>query len=174
MSITDSKVFRNKVRTNIEKFICNEKISINIEKGIYNFAIRNAKSKNVVRKWENKYFVQIYVDRFKSIYFNLNPNLSTCNKDLFEKIKLKKVKAKKLTYMTHQDMNKPKWEKLIQDKIKRDKNLTNDNLCAATDEFKCYKCKQRKCTYYQLQTRSADEPMTTFITCLNCGNRWKF
>ena len=69
MSITDSKVFRNKVRNNIEKFICNEKISINIEKGIYNFAIRNAKSKNVVRKWENKYFVQIYVDRFKSIYF---------------------------------------------------------------------------------------------------------
>ena len=30
-----------------------------------------------------------------------------------------------------------------------------------------------KCTYYQLQTRSADEPMTTFVTCINCGNRWK-
>ena len=44
---------------------------------------------------------------------------------------------------------------------------------ASTDAFKCGKCKQRKCTYYQLQTRSADEPMTTFVTCLNCGNRWK-
>lgn len=45
---------------------------------------------------------------------------------------------------------------------------------ASTDAFKCGKCKQRKCTYYQLQTRSADEPMTTFVTCVNCGNRWKF
>ena len=44
---------------------------------------------------------------------------------------------------------------------------------ASTDAFKCGKCKQRACTYYQLQTRSADEPMTTFITCVNCGNRWK-
>ena len=45
---------------------------------------------------------------------------------------------------------------------------------ASTDAFKCGKCKQRKCTYYQLQTRSADEPMTTFVTCVECGNRWKF
>ena len=45
---------------------------------------------------------------------------------------------------------------------------------ASTDAFKCGKCGQRKCTYYQLQTRSADEPMTTFVTCVNCDNRWKF
>lgn len=43
-----------------------------------------------------------------------------------------------------------------------------------TDQFQCGKCKQRKCTYYQMQTRSADEPMTTFVSCVNCGNRWKF
>ncbi|KAJ2453452.1 transcription elongation factor TFIIS [Coemansia sp. RSA 2336] len=45
---------------------------------------------------------------------------------------------------------------------------------AVTDQFKCGRCKQRKCTYYQLQTRSADEPMTTFVTCTVCDNRWKF
>lgn len=45
---------------------------------------------------------------------------------------------------------------------------------AETDQFKCSKCKQRRCKYYQLQTRSADEPMTTFVTCVNCNNRWKF
>ena len=43
-----------------------------------------------------------------------------------------------------------------------------------TDQFQCGKCKQRKCTYYQMQTRSADEPMTTFVTCIVCNNRWKF
>ena len=45
---------------------------------------------------------------------------------------------------------------------------------ATTDQFQCGKCRQRKCTYYQMQTRSADEPMTTFVTCINCNNRWKF
>ena len=25
----------------------------------------------------------------------------------------------------------------------------------------------------QVQTRSADEPMTTFVFCNECGNRWK-
>lgn len=45
---------------------------------------------------------------------------------------------------------------------------------ATTDQFQCGKCKQRKCQYYQMQTRSADEPMTTFVTCTVCGNRWKF
>ena len=54
-----------------------------------------------------------------------------------------------------------------------DAKAVSDNA-AETDQFKCGRCKQRKCKYYQLQTRSADEPMTTFVTCVNCGNRWKF
>lgn len=41
-----------------------------------------------------------------------------------------------------------------------------------TDLFTCYKCKQKNCRYRQLQTRSADEPMTTFVFC-QCGNTWK-
>ncbi|XP_064382246.1 transcription elongation factor A protein 1-like [Halichondria panicea] len=43
-----------------------------------------------------------------------------------------------------------------------------------TDLLKCGKCKKRNCTYTQAQTRSADEPMTTFAYCNDCGNRWKF
>lgn len=43
-----------------------------------------------------------------------------------------------------------------------------------TDMFVCGKCKGKNCTYTQVQTRSADEPMTTFVLCNECGNRWKF
>jgi transcription elongation factor S-II len=42
-----------------------------------------------------------------------------------------------------------------------------------TEMFQCGKCKERNASYYQMQTRSADEPMTTFVTCLKCGNKWK-
>ncbi|XP_010865767.1 transcription elongation factor A protein 3 isoform X4 [Esox lucius] len=43
-----------------------------------------------------------------------------------------------------------------------------------SDLFQCSKCKKKNCTYNQVQTRSADEPMTTFVLCNECGNRWKF
>ncbi|XP_030589985.1 transcription elongation factor A protein 2 isoform X2 [Archocentrus centrarchus] len=42
-----------------------------------------------------------------------------------------------------------------------------------TDMFICSKCHGKSCTYTQVQTRSADEPMTTFVLCNSCGNRWK-
>ena len=65
------------------------------------------------------------------------------------------------------------WKELIDEKYKRDRVLYEVDQGGATDEFKCNRCKQRKCTYYELQTRSADEPMTVFVTCLNCGKRWR-
>ncbi|XP_076016905.1 transcription elongation factor A protein 3 isoform X2 [Genypterus blacodes] len=43
-----------------------------------------------------------------------------------------------------------------------------------TDLLQCGKCRKKNCTYNQVQTRSADEPMTTFCLCNECGNRWKF
>ncbi|NWT03535.1 TCEA2 protein, partial [Mionectes macconnelli] len=42
-----------------------------------------------------------------------------------------------------------------------------------TDLFTPPQCKKKNCTYTQVQTRSSDEPMTTFVVCNECGNRWK-
>ena len=171
--IENPKEFRDNLRKKLNLFIKNNKHSINLEKAVFNYAITESKNRKIVRKWDNKYFVQIYLDRFRSIYNNINPKLSSYNKDLLIKLKKNKIHAKKLAFMTHQEMNPKIWKELIDAKIKRDKNLTQVDMSAATDEFKCFKCQKRQCTYYQLQTRSADEPKTTFITCLNCGNRWK-
>jgi len=49
---------------------------------------------------------------------------------------------------------------------------TRDQQCT-TDKFRCSNCKKNRCTYYQLQTRSADEPMTTFVHCVECDHRWR-
>lgn len=38
----------------------------------------------------------------------------------------------------------------------------------------CGKCGMSKTTSYEMQTRSADEPMTIFAKCLCCENRWRF
>ncbi|KAM6164680.1 transcription elongation factor A protein 2 [Rhynchocyon petersi] len=42
-----------------------------------------------------------------------------------------------------------------------------------TDLFTCSRCRRKSCTYTQVQTRSSDEPVTTFVVCNECGNRWK-
>ena len=174
MTEVNSEKIRKDLRVIINKFVKNKKKSTNIEISIYNYAIRTAKEKNIIKKWDNKYFKQIYIDKFRSIYFNLNPKLSVKNKELLKNIKKGKIKSCDVAFMRHQNLNPSKWKEIIDKKIQRDKNLTEVDISAATDEFKCYKCKQRVCTYYQLQTRSADEPMTTFVTCMTCGNRWKF
>ena len=39
--------------------------------------------------------------------------------------------------------------------------------------YKCRNCKSFRTSKFQMQIRSADEPMTTFVTCNDCGNQWK-
>jgi transcription elongation factor S-II len=128
--------------------------------------LKEAERQKVVKKWDNKHFVQIYIDRLRSIVSNLSDEII---KNISDGTVLPHVVA----FMTHQEMNHEKWAKLIDLKTKRDKNKFEVNMAAATDTFTCRKCKGNQCTYYQLQIRSADEPMTTFISCIQCGNRWK-
>jgi len=173
MKINNEKTFRNNIINIISKFINNKKKSKNIEKGIYDYTILCSKKKNIIVDWENKNFTEIYIHKFKTIYYNLDINSSVNNKELLQNIKNKKIDEYKLAFMTHQELFPKKWEELLKKKEKKDKSLKNVDLSLATDEFKCFKCYKRLCTFYQQQTRSADEPMTTFINCLNCGNRWK-
>jgi len=167
LKIDNHEKFRTNIRSKINDKLNDEKKSKNLEIGVYNYSLNEATNRKVVKKWDNPYFVQIYLDRLRSIYINLN------NNNLVEQIKNNTLSAKNIAFMTHQEFKPEKWEFLINEKIKRDKNKYETKLEAATDTFKCRKCHSNKCTYYQMQTRSADEPMTTFVTCIECGNRWK-
>lgn len=164
--IENPENFRANIIKKIDKKLNNEKASLNLEKGIFNYALKEADNRKIVKKWDNKFFVQIYLNHLKSILNNLNEKW-------IEEINNSSIQSHKLAFMTHQELNHIKWSELIEAKSKRDKNKFETNLAAATDTFTCRKCKANKCTYYQMQTRSADEPMTTFVTCIPCGNRWK-
>ena len=173
MKISNPTSFRENVRVKLNKIIRKKKLSLNLEKGIFNYSIQTAKQKNIVRKWDNAAFVLIYIDKLRSIILNLNAKSTVQNKQLLKRLKNGQFKAHELAFMTHQELFPEKWKTLIEEKIKRDQNEGKVDLSAATDEFYCFRCKKRKCSYYQMQTRSADEPMTTFVTCLLCGNNWR-
>ena len=167
MKIEYPETFRSNIILKIDEIIKDNKISRNIERGVFNFTLKESTTKKLLKKWENPFFVNIYLDRLKTIYINIQ----------YEPLKILiqsgNIKTSELAFMTHQEMRPDKWDKMIEEKNKRDKCKYETVIEAATDTFKCRKCKSNKCTYYQMQTRSADEPMTTFVSCLDCGCRWK-
>jgi transcription elongation factor S-II len=169
MNIENPEKFRKKLRSKLNKYIKNKEKSINLEKGIFNYSIEEAKNRKVIRKWNNQMFLVIYLDKFRSVFMNLTKKKSKILKSLLKN----EFKPHELATMTHQEIEPEKWKEIIEMKIKRDKSATTIDLSAATDMYTCSRCNKSKCTYYQMQTRSADEPMTTFITCLCCGKNWK-
>lgn len=160
-------IFREKIRTKLTSIVEDDTISTNLEKAIYNYAIKEATTRKIVKKWENQAFVQIYMDRLRTIYVNIK------NQDILLQIKNREIAPQTVAFMTHQELNPSRWAILIEQKIKRDASKFTTNIQASTDMFTCKKCKSKKCTYYELQTRSADEPATIFVTCLDCGKHWK-
>jgi len=165
--IENPKEFRENIKNKLKELVKKESYAVNIEKGIYNYSIKKATEKNVVKKWENIYFTMIYVDRLRSVWINLK------NPKLLQRLNKKEIKAHEIGAMSHQEMFPDKWEHLLKAKKERDENKYAPQIVGNTDNYTCRKCKSNNCSYYQLQTRSADEPMTNFFQCLNCGNRWK-
>ena len=183
--ISNPDIFRTNVKMILGDILDNMKYGDNLEKGIYNYTLLESDDKNIVKKWNNCYFNQLYINKYRTVYNNLK------NDSVKSLITEKKIKPHRLAFMTHQEMLPEKWNKLIEDIKIKNNNKYTPKLEASTSDFECLKCmdierkkaKQEKrpidssaftqCTYYQLQTRSADEPMTTFVTCIKCNARWK-
>ena len=131
--------FRKNIVNRLSLKNLNESNSENLEKGIYNFSLKEATNKKLTKKWDNPLFVRIYLDRLKTIYYNLD------NSCLVDMIKTKKVRAHEVAFMTHQEMDPERWSSLIEAKIKRDKKKYETRMVAATDTFTCRNCKSNEC-----------------------------
>lgn len=170
-TIENPDEFRANIAAKLSPFFVSkggsEKHAANLEKGIHNWALKEATNRKVVKKWDNPFFIQIYLDHLRSIYINLK------NDKLIEQVVSGEIKSHMIAFMSHHEMRPEKWEEMIRLKSIRDKSKFEVNLEACTDTFTCRKCKSKKCSYYQMQTRSADESMTVYISCLDCGARWK-
>lgn len=148
-----------------------KKMALNIERGIFNCVLKQSCT-NGKRYWD-KMFKTLYMNRAVVVMTNINPNSYLQNKRLLSRLLDKEFNEFELCAFEPKDMFPERWELL-------NKRFNENTLKEETqpDEnegmFRCGKCKTRKTTYYQMQTRSADEPMTTFVTCINCGNKWKF
>lgn len=164
---------RNTIKNNINNLIKDDLITNEIEKGIYNFTILESEKNNIPKRWDCNNFKNLYIQKSLSILGNLDNELYIKNNELITLIKNKKIIPYEIAFKKPEELYPSQWTKILEQKDKRNKELFSNKTDISTDIYQCNRCKERKCTYYQLQTRGADEPMTTFVTCCNCGKRWK-
>ena len=169
----------NATRTYARDTLCqiligNEPIAINIEKYVYNWTIGSCRNLGESASWQNPVFNNKYKQKFLSLKYNL----SKPDNDLIDRLKSGKVTSKSIVTLPPEELYPlgPTARILDSNKL-RDQALLgqlNKPVSELPDgAFTCGRCKKKKTTYYELQTRSADEPMTAFISCLACGKRWK-
>jgi transcription elongation factor S-II len=167
--------------SNIRNSSCNLLIKIlddnkkcrQIEKSIYNSCLKYAGENNIIKNWENIIFKSLYISRIRSIYSNLDSNSYLGNINFKIKITNGDIDTNKISSISKYDIYPEIWGELLSKLAEKDKLRYSLKPEAMTDMFKCRKCGSRSCSYYEFQTRSADEPMTQFITCLDCNNNWK-
>jgi len=146
-------------------------LCINLEKSLNNWAVRRSKELMDDAAWDNHRFTNRYKHKFLELKSHIirRPELRNSIRD-------GEIKPIKLMDMTPTQL----WpggphdscisERIYRDLRKLDMVRENKNQ---EGFFTCGRCRSKKTTYYQLQTRSADEPMTTFVTCLTCDRNWK-
>lgn len=144
----------------IDKIVNNFASSVAIERGIFEYSINFVHMKN-----SNIKLVKATYDfRASDIKKNLRDN-----PELVENILNETIKPQMLSFMSSSQLQPKKWVSLLE--IKQLKEERANNL-PTTDLYTCKKCKYNKCTISMLQTRSSDEPMTTFVRCCICQNIW--
>ncbi|KAI4824241.1 hypothetical protein KUCAC02_012767, partial [Chaenocephalus aceratus] len=113
-----------------------------------------------------------YKTRLRSRISNLKDQK---NPDLRRNVLCGNISAQRIASMTAQEMASAEL-KLMREALTKE-SIREHQLSKVggteTDMFICGKCRGKKCSYTQVQIRSADEPMTTFVLCNSCGNRWK-
>ena len=128
LQIANPEAFRDKVRAKLTERFKNMDINenmnqdaaanaaLNLERGIYNYTLRESDTKNIVKKWDNGYFVQIYADRLRTVCINMGSG------HVIQLLATKQIKVHELAFMSHQGMNPDKWSALIKAKQLRDKH----------------------------------------------------
>lgn len=143
-------------------------MAIKIEQSIFEYALNYCQN----NKYDTGFIKPTYDDKLNFILSNLDENKKgienkTLKKFLFEK----KINPSYIAFLSPAQIHPEKWSYIIKKKEyveQREKNI------AYSDAYKCRKCGESKCKVTQAQTRSADEPMTTFVVCLVCHNTFKF
>lgn len=182
ITFLEKVVDRNKYRLKLESAMGEKitaakrkKLAKSIEEGIFEYALVYSHINRIVKEL----IPAIYKDKLSDIAQNLDSKSVLKNEYLLSHIQEKDINLHEIAFYSPDQLFPENW------KLEFEKNKLRElkeNNMEASALFKCRKCKNKVqkgmkpkgCTSYQAQTRAADEPMTTFVNCLDCGHRWQF
>ncbi len=144
-----------------------------LERGVYNAALEEAGRRGIRKHWENPDFVDVYKLTARRTMANLDPEGYIGNSRLIKRLQEGEFPAHQVPYMSPRDLYPEHWRELADEQLKRENTMLEGSNEEGSDMFKCRRCGKSKTRYYEMQTRAADEPMTIFIRCLNCGKEWR-
>ena len=146
--------------------------ALKIEAAIFKKAMETAAFEEIRKTWNSQAFRDVYLAVARRIVGNLSPSSYIQNKNLWVRFSTGELTIDDIVKQNYYELCPENWQQMVDRQAKREQIQLEGDFSRATDKWMCNGCKQRKCTYYELQTRSADEPMTIFIHCLNCNKRW--
>ncbi len=115
---------------------------------------------------------EAYKSKIRSLFQNLK---NKSNPGLRDRVMSGEIVPEKFVVMTHDELKSAERRAEDEDllkKVMKEAMMPQAEQSISTS-LTCSKCGQKKVSYTQAQTRSADEPMTTFCTCTVCAKRWK-
>lgn len=144
-----------------------------MEIGIFNSVIEYASQNSIPLTWLCTLFRDVYLAKARSVFTNMKPDSYVQNKELRSRVLQEEMKPHDVPFLKPEGMYPEKWQALLEKEVMLNQSAYEDTQASMSKDIICGKCKKNRITYYELQTRSADEPMTCFYRCMNCGNRWK-
>lgn len=140
--------------------------ALKIEAGLFEFTIVHCHINNLLPQ----IMTAVYNSKAYDLLQNLEYNNPIDNKYLWRAIIDGTIDPQTLAFLKPHELHPKRWGDIIKKNNLREEKKKN---MAVTDLYQCWKCKERRCRVMEMQTRSADEPMTKFITCMNCFNVMK-
>jgi DNA-directed RNA polymerase subunit M/transcription elongation factor TFIIS len=152
-----------------------ETLSIELENSVYKYSMKYCENKCIDFTQDNDdhYFRRIYMNKMMTLYNNLHPQSSVQNSYLLQAVIHNTVNISTIADLSPVQLFPEHWKPYIDKQMAREMVYKSLQEQITTDLFTCPRCKKNRCTYYQLQTRSTDEPMTTFVTCVVCTHKWR-
>lgn len=144
-----------------------------LERGIYNAALEDAGARGVRRHWENPEFEDIYKVVARRTLANLDPEGYVENTRLIQRLQEGEFAPHRVPFMTARELYPEAWQELADEQLKRETTMLEGSNEEGSGMYTCKRCGKNRTRYWEMQTRSADEPMTIFIRCLNCGKEWR-
>lgn len=145
-------------------------LATNMERGVFNAAIDKATRTTTSRKWNNPVFLDMYVQRAKTVLANIDPASYVHNPTLLQGVYDGTVAAHTIAFLKPHELYPSRWTRIKElYQAKQTEYVPTEFVTLYT----CGKCGAKKTTICEVQTRSADEPMTQFITCFVCKHRWR-